>query len=483
MSGAGGDVELFGESPGRVPAATIAAQRVAEVRDRPLGRLDLLRSSYAPPPGAAPLHLPFPRAALAFMGWQLRRGLLNPLDHERPGSPWWRAVNERLLRDTCEARSRLLGHPGPASSPSVDPSIRFARQPSPRTWYLAHNVTIVRAYLDHRELAEQENRVERFFINLILVRVLYAHALVAAPRLALAWLAPVGRWLGDPRLDLTGMFLSVSRVLPHRYPLQGELDDYIAAEHAFGRLLDVASSCRASPSCTAGRPTSCGSQTSPTWCATPPRPMRGIRTTANPGRRRPNDSSAPCAGLSRSSMRCECMGRMDARAGDWQHRGVVGDRGWSDGGVDIRFLRAAAETDGALLELETTVPPGVKGPPLHLHLAERESFRVIDGELAIRAGRDWQLYQAGEGVVVEPGTPHTFANRSDHATRFVVVIEPPDPFETMIRLRLQSRRMPLLKLAAIHHGDTATLMLAGFPVRPQRMVWNGLAGLARILRR
>ena len=64
-----------------------------------------------------------------------------------------------------------------------------------------------------------------------------------------------------------------------------------------------------------------------------------------------------------------------------------------------------------------------------------------------------------------------------------MVIEPPDPFETMLRLRLQSRRMPLLKLATIHHGDTATLMLAGFPVRPQRMVWNGLAGLARILRR
>ena len=150
------------------------------------------------------------------MGWQLRRGLLNPLDHDRPGSPWWRALNERLLRDTCEARSRVLGHPGPASSPSVEPSVRFARQPSPRTWYLAHNVTIVRAYLDHRDLAERENRVERFFINLVLVRVLYAHALVAAPRLALAWLAPIARWLGDPRLDMTGMFLSVSRVLPDR---------------------------------------------------------------------------------------------------------------------------------------------------------------------------------------------------------------------------------------------------------------------------
>jgi len=173
------------------------------------------------------------------MGWQLRRGLLNPLEHESPGSPWWRAVNERLLRDTCEARLRLLGHPGPASSVSVEPSVRFARQPSPRTWYQAHNVTIVRAFLDHRDLAERENRVERFFINLVLVRVLYAHALVAAPRLALSWLAPTARWLGDPRLDMTGMFLTVQRVLPDQYPLSGELDGYIAEEHALGRLLDL----------------------------------------------------------------------------------------------------------------------------------------------------------------------------------------------------------------------------------------------------
>ena len=223
----------------RVPAARIAAERVAEVRDSPRARMELLRSSYAPAPGAVALHLRYPRAALAFMDWQVRRGLLNPLDHERPGSPWWRAVNERLLRDTCEARSRLLGHPGPASSPSIEPSVRFARDPSPHSWYLAHNITIVRAYLDHRDLAERENRVERFFLNLVLVRVLYAHALVAAPRLALGWLAPVGRWLGDPRLDTTGRFLSVARVLPDRYPLLGELDTYIAREHAVGRLLDL----------------------------------------------------------------------------------------------------------------------------------------------------------------------------------------------------------------------------------------------------
>ena len=110
-------------------------------------------------------------------------------DHERAGSPWWRAANERLLRDTCEARARVFGHPGPASSSSVEPSVAFARQPSTKRWYQAHDVTIVTAYLEHRDLAERENRVERLFINLVLLRLLYAHALVAAPRLALSWIS------------------------------------------------------------------------------------------------------------------------------------------------------------------------------------------------------------------------------------------------------------------------------------------------------
>jgi len=220
-------------------AAELAAQRVGEVRDDPQSRLDLLRSSYAPAPGGPPVHRRYQRAALAFMGWQSRRGLLNALDDERPGSPWWRAMNERLLRDTCEARLRVLGHPGPPSSTSVASSIDFALQPSPRTWYQAHNVTIVRAYLDHRDLAEGENRVERFFINLVLVRLMYAHALVSAPRLALSWLAPTARYLGDPRRAMTGIFLSISRVLPDLYPLEGELSDYVANEHTVGRLLDL----------------------------------------------------------------------------------------------------------------------------------------------------------------------------------------------------------------------------------------------------
>lgn len=221
------------------PASEIAAAAVDAVRDSPVGRQELLHALYEPVAGAPARHQRYRRAATAFLDWQLRRGLLDPPDGPDAGSPWWRAVNERLLRDTGEARALLLGHPGPPSSASVAASFDFACRPSARRWYRAHNATIVSAYLDHRDLAAAENRIERFFINLVLVRVLYAHALVAAPRLALDWLAPVAPVLGDPRLGMTGIFLSLSRVLPNTYPLAGDLDDYVAVEHGFGRLLDV----------------------------------------------------------------------------------------------------------------------------------------------------------------------------------------------------------------------------------------------------
>lgn len=72
----------------------------------------------------------------------------------------------------------------------------------------------------------------------MLVRVLYAHALVAAPRLALGRFASLGAILSDPRLGMVGAFLSLRRVLPERYPPARDLDAYLAEENRLGRMLD-----------------------------------------------------------------------------------------------------------------------------------------------------------------------------------------------------------------------------------------------------
>jgi hypothetical protein len=221
-------------------AHTWAEAQVAAARDDPAARLGLMARVFHGPTGHAPRHLPFRRAALSFMRWQTRRGVLNPLDASPPGSVWWRAVNERLLRDGCETVALLGGLAGEPSSQAVRLWLEFSSRPTGRNWYRAHNASIVSSYLEHRRLAETESEPERFFMNVALARVLYPHALNAAPRLALGRLAAFGRLVGDPRLGMAGVFLSLRRVLPNRYPLILDVDRYIADEQRLGRTLDYA---------------------------------------------------------------------------------------------------------------------------------------------------------------------------------------------------------------------------------------------------
>jgi hypothetical protein len=223
------------------PSALARAEaQVATARDNPAARLALMARVFHGPTGRAPRHLPFRRAALSFMRWQARRGVLDPLEASPPGSVWWRAVNERLLRDGCETVAILGGLAGEPSSQAVRHWLEFAARPTGRNWYRAHNASIVGAYLQHRGLADAENAPERFFMNVALARVLYAHALNAAPRLALGRCAPLGRVAGDPRLVMAGVFFSLRRVLPDRYPLARDVERYIVEEQRLGRMLDYA---------------------------------------------------------------------------------------------------------------------------------------------------------------------------------------------------------------------------------------------------
>jgi len=149
-------------------------------------------------------------------------------------------MNERLLRDGCEVIGLVRGLGGSPSSEAVRLWLEFVATPTPSCWYRAHNASIVAGYLEHERLAYEERPPERFFMNVALARVLYAHTLVTAPRLALGRLAPFSRVLGDPRLGMAGVFLSLRRVIPYDYPLVREVEWYVSDEQRLGRLLDYA---------------------------------------------------------------------------------------------------------------------------------------------------------------------------------------------------------------------------------------------------
>jgi hypothetical protein len=67
-------------------ALASAEAQVAAVRDDPPARLALMARLFHGPTGSAPRHLPFRRAALSFMRWQAKRGVLNPLEPHRPAA-------------------------------------------------------------------------------------------------------------------------------------------------------------------------------------------------------------------------------------------------------------------------------------------------------------------------------------------------------------------------------------------------------------
>lgn len=217
--------------------AALAAARVEEVLDSTEGRYRLAAGFYNGTHGASERRR-YGVAELSFLRWEIERGVLNQPTAESPGSPWWRAVNAGLLRDKIEAEL-LVGTGAAASSRNVEFWLHFIRAPSAASWYRAHNASIVAGYLDHESLAGSELSVERFMMNVALLRVIYAHALAAAPRLALGVFAPLARLLGDPRRRSVGIFLDLRNTYPQRYPLDGSLlDDLIAAERPLARALD-----------------------------------------------------------------------------------------------------------------------------------------------------------------------------------------------------------------------------------------------------
>lgn len=213
---------------------------VAAVRDDPARRLELAARFYDRRIGRVSIRA-YRRAEMAFMRWQISRGVLAAPTADRPGSPWWRAVNEGLLLDAWQAELLVSDQPGTVSRPSVACWVRFLRRPSAEAWYRAHNASIVAGYLAHRDLAQQEHPLERFVMDVALVRVLYAHSLLTAPRLALGRLAPAGRLLADPRWRGADVFLSLHDILPDRYPLDGvTVQEILEAENYLGRLVDYA---------------------------------------------------------------------------------------------------------------------------------------------------------------------------------------------------------------------------------------------------
>ena len=179
----------------------------------------------------------FGNSELAFLRWEIDRGVLNPLappNGARPGSEWWRNVNASLLYDAeLAALIHESGQPY-AAPPDSQRWLDYIDRKSEESWYLAHNGSIVSGYLKQVAAARAERDGEQYFMNIVLYRVLFAQALVARQ----TFFGRIGQIVADPMFPAVNIIVDVRDFYPRDYPLTPE--DIRRLEGRGDGLLDLA---------------------------------------------------------------------------------------------------------------------------------------------------------------------------------------------------------------------------------------------------
>lgn len=197
-----------------------ARAKVDRVANDPAGRVQLRREFYRKF-GFVDRHefaseFGFGASEINFLQWEARRGVLNPMDGTpNAGSSWWRNVNlDFLYHSELGALAHEHGVPPAALPAPAQAWMGYIAQPSPQTWYRAHNTSIVAGYLGRLPEALVEQRPEQLFMNVVLYRLLYAQGLVEGIEMG-----RLGKLLADPDLPSVDLLVHLPDFYPHDYPL------------------------------------------------------------------------------------------------------------------------------------------------------------------------------------------------------------------------------------------------------------------------
>lgn len=153
------------------------------------------------------------------------------------------------------------------------------------------------------------------------------------------------------------------------------------------------------------------------------------------------------------------------------------------------FVKTARDTNGELLRFEQFVQPGHAPVPAHVHARQEERFVVHAGRMGVRAAGRERILDAGEEVVVPPGTPHTFWNASEgnevlhHTVELRPALRSEGFFETVFGLQRDGKLVsgrppnPLMMAPVVLAYEN---FLPGVPVAVQEILFRPLALLGRL---
>ena len=158
-------------------------------------------------------------------------------------------------------------------------------------------------------------------------------------------------------------------------------------------------------------------------------------------------------------------------------------------GQSIRFLQTAADTEGELLEMETTYRAGSREPVPHYHPYQEERFRVLHGELAVRIEGEVKIFRAGESIHIAVNTDHSMWNPSGRETMVNWIVTPALDTEYLLETgmglaadgKTNKNGMPsILQVALIANRfrNVYRLSKPSYPI--QRVLFTVLEPIARI---
>jgi quercetin dioxygenase-like cupin family protein len=92
-------------------------------------------------------------------------------------------------------------------------------------------------------------------------------------------------------------------------------------------------------------------------------------------------------------------------------------------GGDLTFIVRGEHSNGTLLALRATAPPG-EGPPLHTHTREEETIYVLEGDFRWQVGDEVSAAPEGSFAFIPRGVAHTWQNVGDQAGTILVTFMP-----------------------------------------------------------
>ena len=156
-------------------------------------------------------------------------------------------------------------------------------------------------------------------------------------------------------------------------------------------------------------------------------------------------------------------------------------------GQRMHFLLTAADTDGALLRIETHNPPNAIAEPMHVHPRQETRAEVVSGTLHfVVDGRERRLAE-GDTITIPAGVPHRFWNDGDTEAVAIQEARPAlrlaEFFETYFQLAAdgdmdEHGRPSLLRSAVLgpEFADEIRLVTPPWPL--QRIAYTLLAPIA-----